>query len=124
MEGQAVTHQSSGPAWVCFSSIRRARSRSYLDDVEGLDDARGAHTGEATVHERLDGLPGRVILERHGWREVEVLDCGEECLAAASRAKEAPWPIKSRGFRDLYLLALCLRFANTRKYKQANGQVK
>mmetsp|Transcript_11 Transcript_11/g.31 ORF Transcript_11/g.31 Transcript_11/m.31 type:complete len:318 (+) Transcript_11:155-1108(+) len=48
--------------------------KANLDDVEGLDDARGTHAGEATVQERLDGLPGRVITERHGWREVE--DCG------------------------------------------------
>ena len=57
-----------------FFSIWRARSVLTLDDVEGLNDARGTHAGEATVHERLDGLPGRVITERHGWREVE--DCG------------------------------------------------
>ena len=124
MEGQAVTHLSSGPAWVCFSSIRRARSRSYLDDVEGLDDARGAHTGEATVHERLDGLPGRVILERHGWREVEVLDCGEECFGrrfVSQRGLSGAVANKIERIRDLYLLALCLRFENTRKYEQANG---
>ena len=36
-----------------------------LDDVHGLDDARGAHAGEATVQERLDGLPRGVIGERH-----------------------------------------------------------
>ena len=42
------------------------RYATRLDDVHGLDDARGTHTGETTVHERLDGLPGGVVGERHG----------------------------------------------------------
>ena len=46
---------------------RRAEAReTHLDDIEGLDDAGGAHAGEAAVHERLDRLPGGVIGERHG----------------------------------------------------------
>ena len=44
---------------------RRDRARAHLDDVQGLDDAGGAHAGEAAVEERLDRVPGGVISERH-----------------------------------------------------------
>jgi len=43
-----------------------AELEAHLDDVHGLDDARGTHTGETTVQERLHSLPGGVISERHG----------------------------------------------------------
>lgn len=42
------------------------RRATRLDDVEGLDDAGGAHAGEAAVHEGLHRLPRGVIGERHG----------------------------------------------------------
>jgi hypothetical protein len=29
--------------------------------IQGLNDARGAHTGQTTVHVRLDSIPNRVI---------------------------------------------------------------
>jgi hypothetical protein len=44
---------------------RRDRARAHLDDVQGLDDAGGAHAGDAAVEERLDRVPGGVISERH-----------------------------------------------------------
>ena len=40
-------------------------SHTYLDDIQRLDDARGAHAGQTTVKERLGGFPGGVISERH-----------------------------------------------------------
>ena len=53
----------------CRTTSPEARETN-LDDVEGLDDAGGAHAGEAAVHERLDRLPGGVIGERHGVERV------------------------------------------------------
>jgi len=44
---------------------RRRCHRAHLDDIQGLDDAGGAHAGQAAVHERLDGFPGGVIFQRH-----------------------------------------------------------
>lgn len=57
----------SRPIVATFPSPRRRKChRAYLDNIQGLDDAGGAHAGQAAVQERLDGLPGGVILERHG----------------------------------------------------------
>ena len=57
----------SRPIVATFPSPRRRKChRAYLDNIQGLDDAGGAHAGQAAVQERLDGFPGGVILERHG----------------------------------------------------------
>ena len=79
---------------------RRAEAReTHLDDIEGLDDAGGAHAGEAAVHERLDRLPGGVIGERHGVERVVgfvrlrgagvTRDRRRRCLIATPEARSA-----------------------------------
>lgn len=56
----------SRPIVATFPSPRRRKChRAYLDNIQGLDDAGGAHAGQAAVQERLDGFPGGVIFQRH-----------------------------------------------------------
>lgn len=64
--------------------VKNKNATTRLDDVHGLNDARGAHAREAAVHERLDGLPGGVISERHGVYRGGVRSVGGRCVCGKS----------------------------------------
>ena len=74
---------ASRPIGATFPSPGRRRCRrAHLDDIQGLDDAGGAHAGQAAVQERLDGFPGGVIFQRH---DDAVVRCVRRRTARRSR---------------------------------------
>ena len=93
----------SRPIVATFPSPRRRKChRAYLDNIQGLDDAGGAHAGQAAVQERLDGFPGCVILERHGVgsvvrAETYCATISRGVLFLSQRARVSPEPAAERG---------------------------